>query len=122
MLILRRRGRFAERVSKQEMKGDESALFGAMLQLRYGDKLKDRIRSVLYRLNDMRAPGRPIPDAYAMIAAMHAEGLRFLSSPVLAEHFVMSSSEFQKNVIGPLADETIVGGGGRFSYFAGIGR
>jgi hypothetical protein len=84
-----------------ETEGDESALFGAMLQLRYGDKLKDRIRSVLYRLNDMRAPGRPIPDAYAMIAAMHAEGLRFLSRPVLAEHFGMSPAEFQKNIIGP---------------------
>ena len=84
------------------------------MQLRYGDKLKDRIRSVLYRLNEMRAPGRPIPEAYAMIAAMHAEGLRFLSRPVLAEHFEMSSSDFQKSVIGPLADETIVGGGGRF--------
>jgi Calcineurin-like phosphoesterase len=98
-----------------EVEGDESALFGAMLQLRYGDKLKDRIRGVLYRLSDMHAPGRArIADAYAMIAAMHAEGLRFLSRPVLAEHFGMSSSDFQKNVIGPLADETIVGGGGRF--------
>lgn len=93
---------------------DESALFGAMLKLRYGDKLKDRIRSVLYRLNDMRAPGRPILDAYAMIAAMHAEGLRFLSVPVLAEHFGMSTSELHKNTIGPLADEAVAAGGGRF--------
>jgi predicted phosphodiesterase len=75
---------------------DDGALFGAMLQLRYGDKLKDRIRSVLYRLNDMGVPGKPIPEAYAMIAAMHAEGLRFLSIPVLAERFGMTVSEFHK--------------------------
>jgi hypothetical protein len=85
-----------------------------MLQLRYGDKLKDRIRSVLYRLNEMGVPGKPIPEAYAMIAAMHAEGLRFLSLPVLAEHFGMTISEFHKNVVVPLAAEAVVAGGGRF--------
>jgi hypothetical protein len=93
---------------------DEGALFGAMLKLRYGDKLKDRIRSVLYRINDMRAPGRPVLDAYAMIAAMHAEGLRFLSLPVLAEHFGMSAAELRKSTIVPLADEAVAAGGGRY--------
>jgi hypothetical protein len=55
-----------------EGEGDEGAFFGAMIKLRFGDKLKDRIRSVLYRIDRMRAPGRPIPEAYAMISAMHA--------------------------------------------------
>ncbi len=98
----------------EESEEDESALFGAMLKLRYGDKLKDRIRSILYKLNDMRSPGRPILEAYTMIAAMDAEGLRFLSLPVLAEHFGTSASEFQKNTIAPLADEAVAAGGGRF--------
>jgi hypothetical protein len=97
-----------------ESEEDEGALFGAMLKLRYGDKLKDRIRATLYRLNDMQSPGRPILDTYAMIAAMHAEGLRFLSLPVLGEHLGMSVSELHKRTIGPLADEAVAAGGGRF--------
>jgi calcineurin-like phosphoesterase family protein len=82
--------------TNSEGEGEEGAFFGAMIKLRFGDKLKDRIRSVLYRIDEMRAPGHPIPEAYAMISAMHAEGLRFLSLPVLAEHFGMSQLEFHK--------------------------
>ena len=31
----------------------EGAFLGAMLRLRYGDTLKDKIRSILYRLKDI---------------------------------------------------------------------
>ncbi|HEY8097420.1 MAG TPA: metallophosphoesterase [Methylobacter sp.] len=93
---------------------EEGAFFGAMLQLRYGDKLKDRIRTVLYRLNAIQESGPPVLDAYAIIAAMHAEGLRFLSTPVLAEYLGLPASDLQKMVMRPLADEALAAGGGRF--------
>ncbi len=85
-----------------------------MLRLRYGDNLKDKIRSILYRLKDIPAPGGSLLDAYAMIAAMHNEGLRFLSLPVLAEALGCSHSEVQRKIINPLADEAVAAGGGRF--------
>jgi calcineurin-like phosphoesterase family protein len=97
-----------------ESEEDEGAFFGAMLRLRYGDRLKDKIRSILYKISDMHESKGLLLHAYAMIAAMHAEGLRFLSLPVLSEYFGMSSSEFRKNIIAPLADEAIAAGGGRF--------
>ena len=62
----------------------------------------------------MQESGQPVLDAYATIAAMHAEGLRFLSAPVLAEYLGMSPSDLQKRVIRPLADEALAAGGGRF--------
>ncbi|MFZ2104536.1 MAG: metallophosphoesterase [Roseiarcus sp.] len=93
---------------------NEGALFGAMLKLRFGDKLRDRIRSILYKLKELSDAG-PYPlDAYTAIAAMHAEGLRFLSMPVLAEYFGQSIRDLNKNIVRKLADETIVSGGGRF--------
>jgi hypothetical protein len=98
----------------QEAEDDEGALFGAMLKLRYGERLKDRLRSILYKLSEMQTAARPLLDAYTMIVAMHAEGLRFLSLPVLAERFNMSQSDFQRVVIAALADEAVAAGGGRF--------
>jgi hypothetical protein len=92
----------------------EGAFLGAMLRLRYGDNLKDKIRSILYRLKDIPAPGGSLLDAYAMIAAMHNEGLRFLSLPVLAEAVGCSHGEVQRKIINPLADEAVAAGGGRF--------
>jgi hypothetical protein len=93
---------------------DDGVLLGAMLKLRYGHRLKDRVRSILYRLKDIEQPGAPLIDAYAAIAIMHAEGLRFLSQPVLAAALNLSASQLRKKVLNSLADEAIVAGGGRF--------
>ncbi len=93
---------------------DEGALLGAMLQLRYGNRLKDKVRSILYRLVGMAAPGGTLVDAYGKIAMMHVEGLRFLSTPVLAQALGCSTSDLRRRVLAPLADEAIVAGGGRF--------
>lgn len=65
-------------------------------------------------MKDIPTPGGSLLDAYAMIAAMHNEGLRFLSLPVLAEALGCSHSEVQRKIINPLADEAIAAGGGRF--------
>jgi predicted MPP superfamily phosphohydrolase len=97
-----------------EVDEQEGAFLGAMLRLRYGDSLKDKIRSIIYRLKDIPAPGGSLLEAYAMIAAMHNEGLRFLSLPVLAEALDCSYGDVQRKIINPLADEAIAAGGGRF--------
>jgi hypothetical protein len=92
----------------------EGAFLGAMLRLRYGDTLKDKIRSIIYRLKNIPAPGGTLLEAYAMIAAMHNEGLRFLSLPVLAEALDCSQNEIRRKIMNPLADEAVAAGGGRF--------
>jgi hypothetical protein len=97
-----------------DVDAQEGAFLGAMLRLRYGDALKDKIRSIVYRLKDIPAPGGTLLDAYAMIAAMHNEGLRILSIPVLAEALDCSQGDVRKKIINPLADEAVAAGGGRF--------
>jgi hypothetical protein len=97
-----------------EVDEDEGALLGAMLRVRYGSRLKDKIRSILYRLKEIKAPGGSLLDTYALIAGMHAENLRFLSLPVIAEHLNITAGEAHRAIIGPLADETVAAGGGRF--------
>ena len=97
-----------------ETEQEEGAFLGAMLRLRYGNSLKDKIRSILYRLKDIPAPGGTLLEAYSLIAAMHNEGLRFLSLPVLAEALNCSQNDVQRKIINPLADEAISAGGGRF--------
>jgi hypothetical protein len=100
--------------SSQETEDDEGAFLGAMLRSRYGDSLKDKIRSILYRLKDIEAPGGTLLEAYAMIATMHNEGLRFLSLQVLAEALDCSYGDARRRIVNPLADEAIAAGGGRF--------
>jgi hypothetical protein len=103
-----------EAAKDQDTDQEEGAFLGAMLRLRYGDSLKDKVRSILYRLKDIEAPGGTLLDAYALIAAMHNEGLRFLSLPVLAEALNCPQNEAQRKIVNPLADEAIAAGGGRF--------
>lgn len=98
----------------QEVEDDEGAFLGAMLKCRYGNSLKDKIRSIIYRLKDIEIPGGSLLDAYAMIAIMHSEGLRFLSLNVLAEALDCSFSDARRRIINPLADEAVAAGGGRF--------
>jgi hypothetical protein len=98
----------------QGIEDDEGAFLGAMLYSRYGDTLKDKIRSILYRLRDIEAPGGTLLEAYAMIAVMHNEGLRFLSLQVLAEALDCSFGDARRRIVNPLADEAIAAGGGRF--------
>lgn len=93
---------------------DEGSLLGAMLRIRYGDRLKDKVRSILYRLKETPGPGGSLLDSYVLIAALHSEGLKFLSVPVLAEHFNITPGEVQRKIISPLADEAMAAGGGRF--------
>ena len=100
----------------EESDKNEGTLIGAMLKLRFGEKLEDRIRAILYKINEIPGGGTSMLDAYAAIAAMHAEGLRFLSIPVLAEYLGQPDHTLNKNIIRRLADETIVSGGGRFLF------
>jgi tetratricopeptide (TPR) repeat protein/predicted MPP superfamily phosphohydrolase len=100
----------------QETDKNEGTLIGAMLKLRFGEKLEDRIRAILYKINEIPGTGTSMLDAYAAIAAMHAEGLRFLSIPVLAEYLGQPDYSLNKNIIRRLADETIVSAGGRFLF------
>jgi len=85
---------------------DDGSLLGALLDLRFGDRLVDHVRAFLLPLRDYPAPGgRRLLDVYAMIAAMHAEGQTYLSRSVLAYALGCDDDELERQVVRPLARE-----------------
>lgn len=90
----------------------EGALLGGALTLRLGEGLREHIKLMMSRLAAIPLPGHGnLEQAFRYIAAMHAEGLQFLSRPVLAEAVGCSSTNVQKFIVFPLGREAAAGGG-----------
>lgn len=91
--------------------GDEGALFGALLTLRHGRDLRAHVRTLTQKLDGMSlSVGGTVGDAFRLIAAMHAEGLDFLSSKVLQEVMGCDRPTLQREVLGPMAAEAAASG------------
>src|SRR5205085_6583082 len=71
--------------SKSETYTEEGAFLGAMLRARFGKGMKEHVKSLLLRLNERTAINTTLMDAFAYIAALHAENILILSKEVLAE-------------------------------------
>jgi tetratricopeptide (TPR) repeat protein len=107
----------AQRLVKEatrESEVKEGAFFGAMLMVRIGDSLREHMKTLLDRLRGSTIrPGITLLDAFAYIAAMHAEGLAFLSRPVLAQALGLQIRELKPKILGPLGKEAAAVGAGR---------
>lgn len=87
-------------------------MLGGVLLIRKGEGLRAHVRSLLERLQaNPLTNGYTLYTAFGYIAAMHAEGLDFLSRPVLAEALDCKTSSLQKDVLFPLGREAAAGGG-----------
>ncbi|NNB71530.1 hypothetical protein BFW91_13670 [Pseudomonas fluorescens] len=92
--------------AKDETRAQSGAFFGALLAVRSGSDLRRRARRLLDRLGQRAIPGgRTLRDALAYIAAMDAEGLEYLSRPVLAEVLKCPESKLHRDVLVPLGQE-----------------
>ncbi|MEH2191415.1 MAG: metallophosphoesterase [Nostoc sp.] len=101
--------------AEQESTTGEGAFFGAMLKMRLGDKLKDHLLVLLNRFATREIPGGSnLQQAFAYIAAMHAEGLMFLSKPVLAKVLRCEKQELKSKVLFPLGKEAAAIQAGNF--------
>lgn len=95
-----------DRQVHEEAKTSKGAFFGALLAVRHGSDLSNHARLMLERLGQRPIPtGGTLRDAIAYIAAMHAEGLEFLSRPVLAQVLGCPLSKLHRTVIAPLGAE-----------------
>lgn len=87
------------------------AFLGALLRVRFGENLKMHVEQLLWKLHERPAPPKPngnLMDAFAYIAAMHAENQLILSKPVLAEALHCTTGELQAQVIKPLGAEAFM--------------
>ncbi|KAB2966588.1 metallophosphoesterase, partial [Zoogloea sp.] len=100
------RAMILEQQAKDEAKIQGGAFFGALLAVRSGSDLRKHARLMLDRLGQRKIPGGgTLRDALAYIAAMHAEGLEFLSRPVLAQTLGCSQNNLHRDVLVPLGQE-----------------
>lgn len=97
--------------AKEDGFGD-GALYGSLLTLRHGRDLRAHMRPLLQKLDGMLlSAGGTVGKAFRLIAAMHSEGLEFLSTKVLQEVLGCDQSTLQREVLRPLAAEAAAGGG-----------
>lgn len=87
----------------------DGTLLGALLELRLGDRLRQHVRDFLLPLAAIPIPatGGRLIDAYAMIAAMHAENQLYLTRPVLARALGCDLATLERQVLARLADEKV---------------
>ncbi len=92
--------------AREEAKTAQGAFFGALLAVRLGNDLPNHVRLMLERLGHREIPsGGTLRDAIGMIAAMHSEGLEFLSRPVLARALSCPIGKLHRDVLSLLGQE-----------------
>lgn len=106
--------------SKSEQTGNEGSFFGAILQVRLGEGLKDHVWSLVNKLSERFIDNeRTLKDAFAYVVAMHIESLQYLSREVLAEALGMNPSDlssFNRKVLRPLGEEAAIATTGYFIF------
>ncbi|MCM0082967.1 metallophosphoesterase [Geomonas sp. Red32] len=106
--------------SEDEQSGGEGAFLGAMLKIRLADGLKDHVKLLLSRLMEVKVVNgnnRTLLDAFAVIACMHAEGLSFLSEPVIAQYIYGDPTKrISGKILVPLGKEAAATHAGKFVF------
>ena len=93
----------------------EGSFFGGALELRFGKRLREHVRTVLTRLSE-RTVNREysLMDALVMIAAPHSINVLTLSPAILEEALGTSPIETRRRIIIPLGEEAAAARDGRF--------
>jgi|WetSurSiteA1Bulk_404760.scaffolds.fasta_scaffold00050_13 predicted phosphodiesterase len=96
----------------------EGTFFGALLRVRYGDDLKEHIRKLLNRLRERQVKDCKynLLQAFAYIAAMHAENQLFLSKLVLASLLEIEQGKLRSKVLHPLGEEAAASMAGEYVF------
>lgn len=112
----------AERLVEESRRGkstQDGAFFGALLRLRMGEDLRMHVKRLLDRLHDRRIFSQSkttLLDAFAYIAAMHAENRLFLSKVVLADVLGVEQKQLRSKVLWPLGEEAAADVAGDFVF------
>lgn len=101
----RRALRLSEAAQKEALSGD-GCLLGAMLQVRYGDGLRDHVRVLGERLQlaHLRS-GKSLLEAFLYVACLHAHGITTLPPEALAEALEIPLKDLYREVLWPLGEE-----------------
>lgn len=102
--------------AKSELNSKEGAFLGAMLRVRYGTDIKNYVKRILERLREHHIAGtdKTLLDAFAYIAAPHAENILTLYKPVLAHVLGIKTSQLKSLVLTPLGTEAAIDTTGQY--------
>jgi hypothetical protein len=101
----------------EEISHHEGTFFGAVLQVRWGEDLKSHIDNLLHKLQvHPIGGGRTLKDAFAYIAALHAENLPILSKEVLAAVLQITPNDLKRIVLVKLGEEAAIATTGRLVF------
>lgn len=105
-------GKNIETITKELLKASKDngndTFFGAILEIRMAEQLKDHIKSILQKLKEIQIEKseKTILDAFVPIVLMHSENLEFFSEIVLAKYiFNDSTKNIKSKIITPLGKE-----------------
>jgi hypothetical protein len=96
--------------------GHEGSLFGALLQVRRGPHLREHVETLLLKLGQYRQGPFDLREAFAFIAAMHAQDLLILTKEILAKALSISPVDLRRKVLTPLGDEAAIATTGRHVF------
>ena len=101
-----------------EGENDKDTFFGAILDVRWGDELLERIEELLYSLQERQILDTKFTllDALSYIAIPHAEDILTLPKVALAKILNLSMDELLKYVLRPLGQEAVIATSGHFVY------
>lgn len=109
--------RLARAARSESIGSHEGTFFGAVLQVRWGEGLKEHIADLLRKLEQCPiVGGKTLRDAFAYIAAPHAGDILILSKVVLAEALACSVGDLKRTVLGPLGEEAVIATTGRLVF------
>ncbi len=91
--------------ARLENYSDEGAFLGAMLRTRFGEEIKAHVTELLLRLDERPGPKGSLMNAFAYIAAAHAENVMVLTKQILAEALDCKLRDIKRLVVGPLGEE-----------------
>lgn len=100
--------------SQTNSPSEEGSLLGAMLEIRFGEGLKEHVKRVLEHLELVNIPGGTLLDAFAYIAALHAKRAEILTKEILALKLNYSPDQVKQWVTGPLGEETLISHSGKY--------
>lgn len=88
----------------------DGSFLGAMLRVRIGEAIQDHVKTILNRLDARKIPNsdRSLLDAFAHIAALHAENIPLLTKSVLARSLDCPLEEVRSRIIHPLGEEAAI--------------
>ncbi len=95
--------------AKLEAASADGAFLGAMLRVRYGDRLKDHVLKLLNSLEerDKTIANGKLLDAFAYIVALHAENILILTREILANILGCDIGDIRR-IIGQLGREATI--------------